>query len=389
MRVFIISLFFALSASNYAIAAVSCSSEPPTTGCEAGCYENAGTCSKCPDGKYSPKGSKQSTDCKPCTNIPSGATSTGPGTAATTCPWTITCNAGTEWNNTQCTTCSTNAISAQSTITYDGSTTSGKTSCTSCGTGKYANDTHTDCLSYVYTITLDKNCTLCTVKNGTFYEKYDIGFSNKETGPFIDGNSFTADLSKLDTSRWFGYELSGYYLAKSGGSPIVDQTGRLVNKSATQFSTNTTLYAHWKGKPYSIHYAGDYAPQETQTCEFGKNCQLQKPTAIKSCHVFDGWKCTSGCKDTTQIIQPNQKFDDTNILDNNYQVTLTAQWSLCPNGYYCTDGKKTACSHPGTTTSNTASKCATQNTDCYISNATKFSDKNGTFTLPIGNINYQ
>lgn len=390
-RIFLISLFFIISATNISFAAVTCSATVPADGCEAGCYENSGTCAQCPKGTFSPRNSKEPKACTECTKIPEGATSTGPGASENSCPWTITCNAGTSWDTTskQCKTCDDDTISSESTITFNGTETSGNKTCTSCGTGKYANETHTSCLPDTFKIILGKNCTICTVKDGEFFEKYGVGFSNAEGGPFVLGNNFTADLSKLDTSRRFGYKLTGYYT--EDGFQVLTENGKLVDayQQSTAFSKqNTKLEAHWDGKEYNVHYSGENAPPQ-QSCKFGKKCIISSPTRAKRCHVFNGWKCTSGCKEQITV-EPNTTFDDSNI-NGEYQITLTAQWPVCPNGYFCDDnGNTTKCPHAGSTTTNTASKCATTENDCYISNATQFKDKYNTiFTLPIGTINYK
>ena len=394
-RIFLISLFFILSVTNISVAAVTCSTTVPAGGCEAGCYENSGTCTPCPNGTFSPRNSKQSDACKNCENIPSGATSTGPGKQKDSCPWEITCNAGTEWNwdSKQCTPCTGNdVLGSQSTIKYEENGTvsypgySAQPHCTSCGTVKYANDTHTSCLPHTFKIKLEKNCTICTVKDGEFFEKYEVGFSNTENGPFVSGDKFTANLSELDTSRWFGYKLTGYYT--EDGFQVLTENGKLVEayQKSTAFTQHTNLKAHWDGKEYNVHYSGENAPTQ-QSCKFGKKCTISSPTGTKQCHVFNGWKCTSGCKEQITV-EPNTTFDDNNI-NGVYQITLTAQWSICPKGYFCKDGNATECP-AGSTTLNTASKCATIKNDCYISKDTQFKDKDGAiFTLPIGTINYQ
>lgn len=149
---------------------------------------------------------------------------------------------------------------------------------------------------------------------------------------------------------------------------------------------------------FTINYSGPYAPRPnncvwyTSGNEHHTNCKLDRPTGSASCHnAFDAWLCTSGCNDDTPLLyaDPNIGIDFAPYVSYGAEaITLTAQWtSECPNGYYCANGERHPCP-AGSTSSNTATQCASQVTDCHISNTTQFRDKHGTFTLPVGNIYY-
>lgn len=372
----IFSAFLALVTGIPAVNAAPDCNGTTASACPAGCYFQSETCTICPSNTFST--ASGSAECTPCPEshpyAPSGADKKSACYKTCTDRQDIELGYKTASKNAQFNTeCNYDVIHCVANATN-------KSDKCTCNDGYEANADKTACEPKNFKITLNKNCTICTVKNGEFFEKYNVGFSNTETGTFVSGYSFKADLSKLDISRW-GYEFKGYFTATSNGTKILDEQGRLMKKDdSTQFSSNTTLYAQWNGKDYTIHYTGDKAP-DAQTCKFGTNCRISNITETQACQVFKGWKCTSGCKEQITI-NPNTTFDESNI-NNTLQITLTAQWAVCRNGYYCENGQEKQCSKPGSTTTNTATQCATKETDCYISNVTMFKDSNGSFSLPI------
>ncbi len=240
------------------------------------------------------------------------------------------------------------------------------------------------CVPVVYKITLDKNCTVCPVKKGEFYEKYSVGFANtnNDSEHFVSAKDFTVNLNILDTNTWFGYELTGYYSSKNDGILIVGPDGYLAtNIDSTYFKKDEPIYAHWNGKIYNITYTGDFAPNNLQECTFGIPCNIQSPTQKPDGSIFNGWKCTSGCKNPIDV-QAGEDFKDQEDTINKLTITLEAQWEQCPAGYYCTDGNKNPCPRGAT-----SDKGSTNINKCYLArgtgnNVTQFCDDDGCFTVP-------
>ena len=100
----------------------------------------------------------------------------------------------------------------------------------------------------VYTITLD-NQGATTAGTATIYEKYNTGYytdSNCTTQMTTTTNPITIPIKT-------GYAFNGYYTAVSGGTPYIDNTGKLTSyASATNFYEDGKLYAQWDKKYYSI-----------------------------------------------------------------------------------------------------------------------------------------
>ena len=414
-RIFLISLFFIISVTNISVAAVTCSTTVPAGGCEAGCYENSGTCTPCPNGTFSPKNSKQSTACKNCENIPSGATSTGPGASEKSCPWTLTCSAGTEFNITsnQCTACTDGTISSTSVtiiydgngnITYNGYPTQKKcTACTDSRTEPNAAKTAcvckdnytsngTSCIGKCYKITLDKNLTNFPEQDKYLYVKYDDGFYK---GNNCSGTKLTTTDEWLTPSFNWWQKFIGYSTAENSGEYRFGSTGKPTNgTTATTFTGNTTLYGQWNTNYYEVKYFdGDRQMDTNQQCTLsgtandsprGNNCPaLTVSESNDSGLTIIGWSETKNDKNV------KYKFNE-NIAprESSQTINLYAVWDKCPAGYYCnaTSGGKQPC--PAGATSGEGK---TKIDDCYISSATQFKDTNGKmFKLPIiGTIPYQ
>ena len=93
-------------------------------------------------------------------------------------------------------------------------------------------------------------------------------------------------LSSLPTPTRSGYTFDGWYTAASGGSKI---------STSTQFTANTTVYAHWAPITYTISYdliGGSISGQKTtynvETATF------TLPTPTRSGYTFDGWSGSNG-----------------------------------------------------------------------------------------------
>lgn len=95
--------------------------------CPAGCQwiehdegSALGTCWPCSNGYYT--SAPGQIDCDLCTNVPTGATYTGPGTAANNCPWQLTCSADKIYDadGQTCKQCTNGTRVDTLTVTFDG-----------------------------------------------------------------------------------------------------------------------------------------------------------------------------------------------------------------------------------------------------------------------------
>lgn len=221
-------------------------------------------------------------------------------------------------------------------------------------TNSDTNNNSTDCDPNKYTITYKSN-------NG----------QDKTVEQTVDYNS-TITLKGQDTFSKTGHTISGW--------KYNDITYIPGNQITYDFTSDITLTAQWTEKKFTITYDTGNANcslSTTQNCTYGGTCNSHRVESCKySGYIFNGWKCTSGCTDSSSIINM-----DTNVssLSNGNDMTLTAQWQQCAAGYYCESVlKQDAC--PAGSTSDGGK---TTQTDCYMTGATKICDTSGNcFTLP-------
>ncbi|MBO4324309.1 MAG: InlB B-repeat-containing protein [Lachnospiraceae bacterium] len=125
-----------------------------------------------------------------------------------------------------------------------------------------------------------------------------------------------------------GFSLAGWNTKSDG-------TGTMYQSGATNamFSQNTTLYAIWKGKTYTISYDGNggiYRNGKTsQNFTYGTPVTLIPPDYTKQGFTLSGWKAPNG-----KVYKKGDK-----ISFSAANVKLTAVWT--PNTYtitYKTDG---------------------------------------------------
>ena len=119
---------------------------------------------------------------------------------------------------------------------------------------------------------------------------------NPNGGTVSPSSAQTQDgkLSSLPTPTREGYTFEGWFTAASGGTAVT---------ADTEFSADTTIYAHWKAVPsqplpqkYKVTFSsqGGSAVKEQQVTEGGKVKKPSDPT--RSGYRFDGWYQESACK---------------------------------------------------------------------------------------------
>lgn len=372
-------LLFILCCTGSALAAEvganeSCGGTSGNT-CKSGFYCNTtpgvNKCAKCDDDyPLSAPGSTKRTDCyQKCNNISvtlgtltSDRDKVHYNTNNETCTYTLQCIENAEQNGTD------NTCKCKEHYT-------GTTACTG------------EC----YVITLKKNLTNFMESDKHLYVKYDNGFY---TNNACSGTQLNSSSTWPTPSYNWWQTFTGYSTEQNGGAYRFGPNGQPTNGTTnTTFTGNTTLYGQWNKSKYTVNYfdaSGTTQIGDAQTCTITSepndttikgNCQARETSiSYDNGNTIIGWSTTKNSK------TPAYNFGDNIGPDASSQtITLYAALGPCPAGYYC---NATAGRNPcpaGATSAAGASEIG----DCYISSATQFSDKNGSFTLPIGNINYQ
>ncbi len=401
MRILII-ISFIISITSVAHAATCTATTATTCNKTAGCGWST-SCTPCPQGKYNP-GGDNATGCQTCYK-PTNATfnNAQSGLTDNSCPWTLTCAAGTYWNGATCASCGNNAISTQQTISGTGNTNMPATqinNCTVCNTYEEPNNDKTECecrdkthyhdddygycVPNIYKITLDKN----GGNGGTsvFYYKYNDSVSLNQNSGFSPNISITTPTKTK-------HDFIGYYTDPNNGQRVIYSSTIKTSdlNRVTIQQDGATLYAHWEPLTYRISYKS--APTDTNkydtTEQFGTQATALTFSATgltaPQGKLFNSWQCT-GCGNGQTTIKPGDEIQEPiNVADN---IILVANWVDCDAGYYCANNNQAAC--PAGSTSDAR---ASAQTDCYmVGGTTKFCDKqNNCLTLPTnaGKIYYQ
>ena len=128
-----------------------------------------------------------------------------------------------------------------------------------------------------------------------------------------------AFLGELPAAYKDGYTLAGWFTAASGGTQIAQ---------TTKVTANTTYYAHWTPKTYTITYMDegkvpfsgthvDSPNAHPTTHTYGTATTLN--SATKTGDTFGGWYTVSSCRDGTEI----STIGATAITKD---ITLYAKW---------------------------------------------------------------
>ena len=105
------------------------------------------------------------------------------------------------------------------------------------------------------------------------------------------GSSFTRSVTygksygKVDKPTRTGYEFTGWYTAKTGGSQVTETT--LMKKTE-----NHTLYAHWEPKKYTVTFKNGTTTVSTKTVTYG-NTYEELPGCTKKGYDLAGWFTSS------------------------------------------------------------------------------------------------
>ena len=98
------------------------------------------------------------------------------------------------------------------------------------------------------------------------YEKYSEGFFEDE-----DCTKKLTGVKGITPPSRSGYNFMGYYSEADGGTKVINEDGCFTeNVINTMYSDETTLYAHWNGKPVDITVSSTvYVPDSTAPAKTG------------------------------------------------------------------------------------------------------------------------
>lgn len=415
-KLFIATLLLTIGCGTPAFAATQCESiQADTCDATAGCYLeiNNNTCQPCPAGTY--KGSDDPS-CLPCGDkapVTWNKNITGL-TSQSECAYTATCPAYHYFGGytTGCARCS--ALNNQLTSSYFyGIETSEYTitgtignsisnfgnACAECGYNSKTNEEGTGCRCIDgYHVNggtngdINNNSTDCVPNQYTI--TYIANNGTNDTKAQTVQYSTTVSTLPASTFSYKGHKLSKW---ENKDKKLQIEPG---NPFTYDILGNLELTAVWTGKEFTVTYDVGGATCDNlsdQTCRYNEGCRNESNVYrdgaqdVESCeyqgYVFRGWKCTSGCENNNETIDPGANISTKSGGEN---MTLTAIWEQCPAGYYCLiDSPKTSEKCPAGSTSDAGSD---QIYDCHMTGGTtKICDKNNDcFTLPaaVGNIFY-
>ena len=165
-----------------------------------------------------------------------------------------------------------------------------------------------------YTVTWNGNATAGSLlASGLWNYAGSSGYTSSSTGSNSSYTTSTTGVTATSSVTYnstisyktpipirSGYTFNGWYTATSGGTRIADSSGNLVasvsgyTSSSRQWirAGNTTLYAQWSVKTYSITYnlgGGSLSSQPT-TYSVTTNRTISTPT--RTGYTFTGWSVT-------------------------------------------------------------------------------------------------
>lgn len=122
----------------------------------------------------------------------------------------------------------------------------------------------------------------------------------------------------LPTPNRYGYDFDGWYTEKIGG-----EDKKVTETTTVGTNPPTTLYAHWKGKTYtvSLDANGGTVSMASRTATYGSEYPALPDATRTGGYTFDGWytQKTGGTK-----------VDDNTTVTTAANHTLYAHWHLTP-----------------------------------------------------------
>lgn len=167
--------------------------------------------------------------------------------------------------------------------------------------------------SYVYTVVFQ----LPTVGYVITFDPNGGQLKDTET----TASTTNGKLTNLPTPTRDGYLFAGWYTEKDSGDKV---------DTDTNYSANTTLYAHWTANTYTVHFdanggEGTMADQ-AMTCD--KSESLKANAFALEGHIFRGWNTEP---DGTGTSYADGETVQNLTTEKDTVVTLFAQWELIVN----------------------------------------------------------
>ena len=138
----------------------------------------------------------------------------------------------------------------------------------------------------VYRIALD-NKGAENIGTPEYYQKY-------ESGIYSDANCKTA-VSNITIPVKTGYTFVGYYTGRNGTGTCCINSAGTITAGKTEFTADTTLYAHWRVNTYTIKYDanGGSGTMENTTAVYGTSVSLSDRNFTRTGYTFKGWSTTA------------------------------------------------------------------------------------------------
>jgi uncharacterized repeat protein (TIGR02543 family) len=138
-----------------------------------------------------------------------------------------------------------------------------------------------------------------------------------------------------------GHSFEGYYTETNGrGDQYYDELG--TSELICHFLEDSTLYAKWKGIPYTIMFDanGGSGRMNDVDAVFGESKQLPLNEFTRTGYTFDGWASES----TGEVIY-NDGASVLNLSEDGRTVTLFAHWTINTHSitYYPNDSVTPRC----------------------------------------------
>ena len=156
---------------------------------------------------------------------------------------------------------------------------------------------------------------------GFFYEKYSIGFYAEK--------DCKSTISSVTPPQWNGHEFLGYFESIGGKAKgeraIVNPDGTInANIGTTYFSENTTLYADWKEKSYTItfHKEGGTGGSDSVSVTYGYPVPSAGAPSLQG-YTFKGYYTGKNGTDTKYY---NEHMGSDIIYQLESNLDLYAYW---------------------------------------------------------------
>ena len=166
----------------------------------------------------------------------------------------------------------------------------------------------------IFSITTDKQGG--SDGTNTFYEKFNTGFSLSM--------DFSNLIQRIHTPARTGYHFLGYFRGhKSLGSPLVNTDGTLEVKS-NYFAHNSTIYADWKAKQYTVTFdkQGGSAGTNYVTSTYDQRMPIAD-APVKTGFSFKGYYTKP---DKNGTLYYNEFMTSDIIYQTDADITLYAYW---------------------------------------------------------------